>query len=110
MKQKILILGNPQDHPSSEAFLNKFIEIMSDLNDEVHVISGDKPPLYDNIIWYETKVQPNKNFIMRVLTFFRLQLHIISLIWNIREKFDIAIILPTSYFLPIFTLKLMRKQ
>lgn len=110
MKQTILILGNPQSHPSSEAFLNKFIKIMSDLNKEVYVISGDKPPLYDNVIWKKPIVYKNNSLIKRLISFLRLQIQIISLLWDLRGKFDSAILLPTSYLLPISFLKIMRKR
>lgn len=109
-KPKIMVLGNPQPHPSSEAFLIKFIKIISNLSREVQVVSGDKPPLYHNVSWIKTRNWENSNFFKRLINFLRIQLQIISISWKNKDKFDLVIILPTSYILPLIFFKIMKKR
>jgi glycosyltransferase involved in cell wall biosynthesis len=110
MLKRILIIGNPQKHPSSEAFLQKFVNIMKDINNEVYLISGDKPPVFANVHWIKIDAVSNKGFIIRILDFIKIQFQIIGLSWKFRSNYDSVIILPTSYVLPSIFLSLIRKN
>ena len=77
MSKRVLIIGNPQKHPSSEAFLQKFVKIISPLSAHVKIICADTPPIFDNVTWFELKTGVNRN---RFITFLRNQVEIISLL------------------------------
>lgn len=110
MKNRILIIGNPQKHPSSEAFLQKFVNIMKDINKEVYIISGDKPPLFKNVYWTNIVTGVDKGFMIRILDFIKIQVQIMILTWKLRSKYDRAVILPTTYIIPNIFLNLIRKN
>ena len=105
MKNRILIIGNPQKHPSSEAFLQKFVNIMKDINKEVYIISGDKPPLFKNVYWTNIVTGVDKGFMIRILDFIKIQVQIMILTWKLRSKYDCAVILPTTYIIPKYFFK-----
>lgn len=107
MDNGVLIIGNPEKHPSSEAFLQKFVKIISHISPQIYIISGDKPPESDNIKWLQVKTDANKN---RYLKFLKAQLEIMSLSWKLKDKYDAVIILPTSFLFPNIFLNLIRKK
>lgn len=107
MDNGVLIIGNPEKHPSSEAFLQKFVKIISHISPQIYIISGDKPPESDNIKWLQVKTDANKN---RYLKFLKAQLKIMSLSWKLKDMYDAVIILPTSFLFPNIFLKLIRKK
>lgn len=110
MDNKLLIIGNPQKHPSSEAFLQKFIKIMKDINKEVYIISGDEPPVFGNVHWIKLVDNFNNRFHINILDFIKIQLKIIILLWRFKNEYDSVIILPSSYVLPTIFLKLLNKN
>lgn len=52
LKSNSMVIGNFHSHPSAEAFLDKFINILVDLSDNCFLISGDLPPRFDGKIFY----------------------------------------------------------
>lgn len=54
-KSNILIIGNYARHPSTEAFLRKFLKIMVCLNNNIYLFSGDCPNYFrESVHWYDT--------------------------------------------------------
>lgn len=111
-KLRSLIIGNLHSHPSADAFLQKFIRIIKELNEYSYVISGDKPPIFKNIFWININYgrNSNDNSIKRYMRFIINQLKLLGLLLTRKLDYDYAIILPTSFILPAILLKLKRKK
>lgn len=107
----ILIIGNLHCNPSADIFLQKFIKIITELSNELYVISGNEPLIRDNIIWKHVEYgNPTKNLFNNYLLFLKGQLSLIWIILNNSFDYDKVIILPTSFLLPAIFLKLKRKK
>ena len=106
----ILIIGNLHSHPSSDAFLKKFLKIIGSLSNEVCIISGDKPT-YDNIQWikYEKHIH-NGSLFKRAINFIKSQLWLVKTILNLNFSYDIVLILPTAFLVPNLLLKFKKKK
>ena len=108
-KKNIIILGNFHSHPSSEAFLQKFVKIINEVGNNVYVISGDKPPLYDNVFWIKVEASTEGNILKRILLFIKNQLEIILYLYKYEKYYDFAFVLSTGFFMPVLFLKLIKR-
>lgn len=108
-KKNIIIVGNLHSHPSSEAFLQKFVKIIKAVGKEVYVISGDKPPVFDNVTWIQPNICIGNNKLVRYIFFIRNQFYIIFILFKYIKNYEFVIILGTGYFLPVLFLKIINK-
>ncbi|MPM53234.1 D-inositol-3-phosphate glycosyltransferase [bioreactor metagenome] len=109
MKLNILIIGNPHSHPSTKSFLFKFIKIMTEIGDNIYVISGDKPQ-GNNVNWFEIKSRSRKNILGKTFDFLSTQIRVILYSIQIYKGVDTVVVLPISMFFPIFLFKLLGKN
>lgn len=108
MKRGVAIIGNPYQHPSSEAFLLKFSTIINSIATETYVISGDNPTNCSQVHWIKTKYNVEKNsLINKIITQIVSQLTVSFNILKIHKKVDVVILLPTSMFIPLIVSKLI---
>lgn len=106
----ILIIGNLHSNPSAQAFLQKFVNIISKLVNQVYVISGDKPPLFENVVWIKIEYKERSGY-RNYIAFLNGQINLIKKIISINDfKYEKVIILPTSFLFPLIFFKLMRKK
>lgn len=105
-KPNVLVIGNPSKHPSTKAFLEKFVNILKEISNKVYVISGDKPPNYENIVWIKLEVKGNLIFIKSQLKLLKI------LLLNNKFKLDheIVVVLPTPFILPVIFQRVTRKK
>lgn len=108
-KPNLLVIGNPVLNKSSEAFIEKFIQILHPLANNIHIISGDKPPLFTNSHWYEFHYR-NDTFYQKVLGIIYSQIYITLKTIYLSKYYDTIIILPSSMAMPLIISKLLKKR
>jgi len=109
-KPNILIIGNLHSHLSAKAFLEKFVNVIKEIGSKTYIISGDKPPYCNNIIWIELKISSDRNLFKKFIRFIMAQLKLFWILVKNRHHYEIAIILPTSFILPTILLRMMSKK
>jgi len=110
LKPNILVIGNLHTHPSAKSFLDKFVNIVKEIANEVYVISGDNPPIYKNVLWIKLTSRPKGNLINKSINFIYIQLKLTKIITTSNLNYKIVLILPTSFILPNLILKLIGKK
>ncbi len=108
--KKILIIGNIYPHPSSEAFLEKFVKIIKELSNTVYVICGDQPPIFDNINWVPSYSRNSENILNRIYIYLINQLLQTCFIIQNRNNYDMGIVLGPAFLIQTFFLKLIDKK
>ena len=112
-KENILIIGNLHKNPSAKNFLEKFVNIIKNVSSDVQVfvISGDEPPVYENVFWLSFEYGNSKNNLFKKYFYFlKGQINLLKMILNSDFDYDKVILLPTSFFFPLSLLKLKKKK
>jgi glycosyltransferase involved in cell wall biosynthesis len=107
---KTLIIGNVHNHPSSAAFLEKFVRIIQSVATFTQVISADTPPTNASTVWHYVRIRPSKNVFTRILAYAISQLKIVRVLTSYGGSFDTAIVLGTPFILPVLFLRMQRKK
>jgi glycosyltransferase involved in cell wall biosynthesis len=104
----IMVIGNFHSHPSAEAFLDKFIDIIINLSDNCFLISGDLPSRFLGKIFYtKTKalVYPYlPNFVNYLINQLKAAFFIIK--YSLHYKIDVIIFLAPP-IIPMLIAKLL---
>lgn len=106
----ILIIGNLFANPSSKAFLKKFTNLMTEIGEDVFVVSADKPSSYINLEWIELNLNHKKNIFDRLFSFIYSQLRLAYVLVSNSKRYNCSIVLATSFFIPIIFLRLYNKK
>ena len=109
-KWNVLIIGNLPTNPSSEAFLKKFVNIVKEVGKNVYIISGDAPPTYKNTTWIKFRVTYGGNIVKRIFNIIKIQTELLGMLIKNLDKFEIAMILPTSFIYSTLLLRLNGKK
>lgn len=109
-KYNIGIIGNHTTHPSTKAFLLKFMRITTAIADEVYVISGDKPLDISKVHWLKTEYKIKRTILERIINGLLVQLSLSIKAIKISKKVDVIFVFSPSMVLPIIALKLMNKK
>lgn len=109
-KPNVLVIGNPHSHPSAKAFLIKFTNIIKAISNVVYIISGDKPPDYDNVSWIELMYYRRGSSFSRCIEFVKIQIKLLWMIAKMKRYYDVVVILPTAFVFPTVFLRLTRKK
>jgi len=105
---KIVIIGNVYKNISSETFILKYTSLLSKIVN-LYVLSADKPAYISNIDWYQYSLNKKNNYIIRSLNYFLVQLKMSVWLIKKRKNYKKVIILPTSFFIIILILKILKK-
>lgn len=116
-KITVLIFGNFHSHPSGEAFLKKFLNLLFPLTKKIILVSGDMPEIFkDKIMWIKTTHKKNQNNIYtRILNIIYNQVYnqLIGtfIILNLLKKRNVDMIVFLSPIpLTMFTAKILKKK
>jgi len=105
-----VVIGNFHTNPSTAAFLNKFVRIVCHVGKEVKIFSADAPPTMPNVVWVPCRVESGGTGVAKSLSFARSQVALGLRLARARKDFDQAIILATTFAVPLLALKVARKR
>lgn len=108
-KPRVLLIGNTYQHISSKAFLSKMTEVLTRLSDQVIILSGDEPPSFGVVTWTKIDVPMCGHLARRVLGFLCSQFRILQELLRRRHCYDSALVLPTSFMIPTFIMRMIGK-
>lgn len=109
-RHNVLIVGNLIANPSSKAFLKKFTNIIGEIGNNIFVVSADEPSHYDNLEWFELRLKHKKSPFDRIFSFLFTQIRLIKILISHSKTYDISVILPTSFFIPLLILRMFNKK
>jgi glycosyltransferase involved in cell wall biosynthesis len=108
MKKLLLIVGNPHSNPSTKAFLEKFVYVLTATNqvDKIIVISGDGPPCNPKVLWIPICTQGKcrgtgiRYYYLRIISIAKL----IKILFQLRVRGAIILAPPLLFHLMLLKL------
>lgn len=102
----ILIIGHPYSAQNIRSHISNLVRVIAVNSNRVILIGGVDVEL-ENVCNISSKIQQKKNIISRVFQFIAVQLYISKSM--IKQKYDIALIIPQFMIIPIIVSKILRK-